>query len=465
LYFVVFSYPFSPNPPATHLIGTVDENNITIANLGGNSLGPDTEVLLSIGGSTIRVKAGDYLNDMNNNHLWDMGEELVYHTTDISYLEVRVTVVDKASNFIIMTGLLQEGINSEGGPPMFDTPSPADGSTGNLLSFSWSIPINDPDGDSFNWAIQCSNGQSANANSASNGTKSLSLSGLIYSTTYTVHVNAVDPTGSGQWTRRLYTFTTKGNSPPVFGTPSPTNGSTGNPLSFSWSIPINDPEGNSINWAIQCSNGRTNSGTNTNGTRSLSLTSLTYSTTYKIWVNATDPSGSGLYTRRLYTFTTSSAATVVNLNPNIAYDYTPSGTYNTLTANQLTMLAKSDDSRYPSADTWSSSWSDNERIEFNFPDIPTGASVSAVTLNFEWSRTSTAVTAARLQIYDGSSWYTYSLSLGSSGTDVSVTLNLFNSPYSINTAAKVNNLQVWFQAQSNNGYTSHDWVQVDVTYT
>ena len=33
---------------------------------------------------------------------------------------------------------------------------------------------------------------------ASNGTKSLSLSGLTYSTTYKVWVNATDPTGSNQ---------------------------------------------------------------------------------------------------------------------------------------------------------------------------------------------------------------------------------------------------------------------------
>ncbi|MCJ7697624.1 MAG: hypothetical protein MUO73_04770, partial [Thermoplasmata archaeon] len=43
----------------------------------------------------------------------------------------------------------------------------------------------------------------------------------------------------------------EGNTPPVFGSPSTGNGSTGNPLSFTWSIPINDPEGDSFNWVIQ----------------------------------------------------------------------------------------------------------------------------------------------------------------------------------------------------------------------
>jgi len=95
------------------------------------------------------------------------------------------------------------------------------------------------------------------------------------------------------------------NSPPVFGTPSPVNGSTGNPVSFTWSIRINDTEGDSFNWTIQCSNGQVNNGTGAaNGTKSLALSGLAYSTTYKVWANATDPTGSGLYTRKWYTFTT-----------------------------------------------------------------------------------------------------------------------------------------------------------------
>jgi hypothetical protein len=118
-------------------------------------------------------------------------------------------------------------------------------------------------------------------------------------------VNATDPTGSGIYTRGWYTFSTKINLPPVFGSVTPSNGSTNNPLSFTWSIPINDPEGNTFSWTIQCNNGQSNSATGaTNGTKTLALSSLAYATTYKIWVNATDPTGSGLYTRRWFTFTT-----------------------------------------------------------------------------------------------------------------------------------------------------------------
>ena len=202
-------------------------------------------------------------------------------------------------------------------PPVFGTPTPANGSTNNPLSLTWSIPINDPEGDLFSWTIQCSNGQVNSGTGATNGTKSLALSGLAYSTTYKVWVNATDPTGSGLYTRKWYTFKTKADLPPVFGTPTPANGSTNNPLSLTWSIPINDPEGDLFSWIIQCSNGQTNSGTGaTNGTKSLALSGLAYSTAYKIWVNATDPTGSGLYTRKWYTFTTQQQQNVPPNKPN-----------------------------------------------------------------------------------------------------------------------------------------------------
>ena len=97
----------------------------------------------------------------------------------------------------------------------------------------------------------------------------------------------------------------EGNQPPVFGAPSPDNGSTNNSLSFTWSIPISDPEGNIFSWTIQCSNGQTNSEADAvNWTKTLTLSNLASSTTYKVWVNATDSAGSGLYTSKLFTFTT-----------------------------------------------------------------------------------------------------------------------------------------------------------------
>jgi len=98
-----------------------------------------------------------------------------------------------------------------------------------------------------------------------------------------------------------------GNLPPTFGTPNPINGSTNNPLHLNWSIPINDPESDDFSWIIQCSNGQTTSGTSAlNGTKSLAL-ALKNSTTYIVWVNATDLTGSSQYTRKWFTFNTSAS--------------------------------------------------------------------------------------------------------------------------------------------------------------
>ena len=95
--------------------------------------------------------------------------------------------------------------------PSFTGENPANNSGSQELSFTWNITINDAEGDTFNWSIECSNGQSNNANDDSNGSKTLSISGLSYDTTYKVYVNATD---SYDWNREWYDFTTKAPTQP-----------------------------------------------------------------------------------------------------------------------------------------------------------------------------------------------------------------------------------------------------------
>ncbi|MHA1287577.1 MAG: PKD domain-containing protein, partial [Candidatus Thorarchaeota archaeon] len=206
--------------------------------------------------------------------------------------------------------------------PAFGSESPTNGTGSQDLSFSWSIPISDANGDTFNWTIECNNSQSSNANGASNGTKSLSVSGLNYSTTYTIWVNATDSYDSiSKW----FTFTTKdapSNDHPTFGTSNPTNGSTDVSQSLSsWTIPINDPEGDNISWSIETSPDVGNASQNGegNGTKSCSLSGLQYSTTYTIFVNATDV-GSDEWTNQTFWFETEGSP---NQNPNPPVDPDP----------------------------------------------------------------------------------------------------------------------------------------------
>jgi parallel beta-helix repeat protein len=275
-----------------NIIGSAS-NSIKLNNFNGNNYGDvqasDSSTNNRWNGTALGNYWSDYTsrypNATNNGAIWDTPYDIDGNSGSADYKPLVFPITNL--------------------PPVFGAPTPTNGSTNQPLSFTWSIPITDSEGDLFSWTIQCNNGQTSSATGATNGTKTLSLSGLSYSKTYKVWVNATDLGGSGLYTRKWYTFTTKASLPPVFGTPTPANGSTNQPLSFTWNISINDPEGDTFSWSIQCSNGQANSGTSAaNGTKTLALSGLAYSTTYKIWVNATDPTGSGLYTRKWFTFTT-----------------------------------------------------------------------------------------------------------------------------------------------------------------
>jgi hypothetical protein len=136
-------------------------------------------------------------------------------------------------------------------PPVFGTPSPSNSSTNNPLSLTWSIPINDPEGDAFSWSIQCNNGQMNSSTGATNGTKSVQLSGLLYSTAYKVWVNATDPVGSNLYTRRWYTFATKADSPPnTPNAPTPPDGATDVIITTDIQWHGGDPDGDPVTYDV-----------------------------------------------------------------------------------------------------------------------------------------------------------------------------------------------------------------------
>lgn len=154
----------------------------------------------------------------------------------------------------------------------------------------------------------------------------------------------------------------------------------------------------------------------------------------------------------------------VYLHPDGATDTTLNGETHELTGTELDYLARSDNARYRSWSTWETGYSDDEYIEFRFPDIPSGVTVKSVQLKFEWAK-EIGIKTARLRIWNGSSWETHPLApLPPPSQDYEETVDLVK--HGIDTVEEVNALKIWFQAIAPAGaHTRHDLVEVTVTYT
>lgn len=113
----------------------------------------------------------------------------------------------------------------------YSNENPSNNSIDQSVSLTFNVTIEDPEGDKFTWNITCSNGQTTDTSGATNGSKSLSISGLSYSTTYTIWVNTSDVFNN--WTKQWYNFTTLA-TPTVWyvsttGNDATGDGSIGNP--------------------------------------------------------------------------------------------------------------------------------------------------------------------------------------------------------------------------------------------
>ncbi len=229
--------------------------------------------------------------------LWK-GNEIYERGSTNSAGDVTFTVVPETGGMLQVTVTKQNYLPSETSATIIEenlppyqpsSPSPANGATNAPISSDLSWTGGDPNpGDTVTYDVYF--GTSSNPLKIVSNQSALTYNPgtLNYVTTYYWKIIAWD--GSGESTAGpLWVFTTKANSPPVFGAPSPANGSAGNPLSLIWSIPINDPDGNTFSWSIQCSNGESNSGSSaTNGTKSLALSGLSLSMTYTVMVHLLD---------------------------------------------------------------------------------------------------------------------------------------------------------------------------------
>ena len=233
--------------------------------------------------------------------------------------ECRISDISRSSDWIFTTyNTIYNGSNggfftlgSEETPSTAPTQSnenPANESTNQDTAFTWNTTISDPEGDSMNWSIECSNGQSNSSTGASNGSIELDLTGLSCCENYTVWVNVTD---GSIWTNESYWFLTRCSSAPVISI-NPLYNIANNSVGVDLFIgafykKIEDPDGDLMNIYFEVSNGDSYSITPiTNGTWPVFLSILDYDTTYTVWVNVTDiPCGN--QTREWFTFTTQDA--------------------------------------------------------------------------------------------------------------------------------------------------------------
>jgi hypothetical protein len=149
------------------------------------------------------------------------------------------------------------------------------------------------------------------------------------------------------------------------------------------------------------------------------------------------------------------------LYPDAGVDKT--GSIYNLSSADLDNLKASDEQRYIVQAKWGTSYSDAVYLGFTFPDIPAAATVMQVLITMEWQR-GPHVNAARLKVFDGlGSEQIYTLTVPpQQNEDFSETIDV--SAF-IDTAQKVNNIEVWFQAMGSKGDTTeHDLVEVRVNY-
>jgi len=116
LSFIVLSFPFEPSTPTVNLVSYIDDNNITIDHLGGESIGLDTKIIIRINNSKVTTFTALEVLDLEavENGFWNLGEKIVIDASkspigeNITNALVDLTVVDIRSNSVVLMGILQE---------------------------------------------------------------------------------------------------------------------------------------------------------------------------------------------------------------------------------------------------------------------------------------------------------------------------------------------------------------------
>jgi hypothetical protein len=108
---MALNFPFNEPDPTVRLSATIDDDTVIVVHLGGESLSPNTEIVYYVEGNSITKTASEMLAVGDTS--WNIGEKLSYNLTgsgdfltlsDLTGKEVRITVIDVATNSLIMQG-------------------------------------------------------------------------------------------------------------------------------------------------------------------------------------------------------------------------------------------------------------------------------------------------------------------------------------------------------------------------
>lgn len=110
LYIGVISYDFEEVVVPSKIVGSVEGTNIVLEHKGGKEIGLNSTLVVTVGSTENIVEIGNYLDSSAvSDGKWTIGERVVYPVGDVTFMQVKVTVTEEYDNFIIMTGVLQEG--------------------------------------------------------------------------------------------------------------------------------------------------------------------------------------------------------------------------------------------------------------------------------------------------------------------------------------------------------------------
>jgi hypothetical protein len=104
------------SPPLVTIVGTIHHDpvlgdQVILQQKGGITLSKYTRIKITIANTDhlFTISNSTYLNDLNGNGKWDVGEDIIYTAGDLTGVQVKCLVVDYEKNAVIMDKTIQEG--------------------------------------------------------------------------------------------------------------------------------------------------------------------------------------------------------------------------------------------------------------------------------------------------------------------------------------------------------------------